>query len=244
MEARQTIEAVGTTIEDAISRGLDALNVQRNEVEIQVLESGSREARVQLTVKARHVEPRTVEEQPAAPSARPSAEVDDSGIAASGDVAAAQRVLATLLARMRVRAEVEARQAEIADAQDQQEGPTILLDIRGNDLAALIGRRGETLDNLQYLTRLLAAKEIGHYLNLVLDVEGYKSHREQMLQQLAQRMAERVVTSHQPAALEPMPANERRIIHITLRNHPGVRTESVGTGENRKVTIVPKSLKQ
>ena len=119
-----------------------------------------------------------------------------------------------------------------------------MLDIRGTDLAALIGRRGETLENLQYLTRLLAAKEIGHYLNLVLDVEGYKSHREQMLQQLAQRMAERVVTSHKPAALEPMPANERRIVHITLRDHPGVRTESVGTGENRKVTIVPKSLKR
>jgi spoIIIJ-associated protein len=244
VETPQTIEAVGTTIEDAISRGLDALNVQRNEVEIQVLESGSREARVRLTIKARRVETRAVEEQPAAPSARPSAEVDDGDVAASGDVAAAQRVLATLLARMHIRAEVEARHAKIADAQDQQEGPTILLDIRGNDLAALIGRRGETLDNLQYLTRLLAAKEVGHYLNLVLDVEGYKSHREQMLQQLAQRMAERVVTSHKPAALEPMPANERRIIHITLRDHPGVRTESVGTGENRKVTIVPKSLKR
>ena len=250
MEAPQTIEAVGTTIEDAISRGLDALNVQRNQVEIQVLESGSREARVRLTVKVR-----SVEEPPIVPSTRPSAEADDGDIAASddiavggdvaasGDVTAAQRVLATLLAKMRVRAEVVARQAEIADAHDLQDGPTILLDIRGNDLAALIGRRGETLENLQYLTRLLAAKEVGHYLNLVLDVEGYKSHREQMLQQLAQRMAERVVTSHKPAALEPMPANERRIVHITLRDHPGVRTESVGTGENRKVTIVPKSLK-
>ena len=257
MEDPQTIEAVGTTIEDAIGRGLDALNVQRNQVEIQVLESGSREARVQLTVKARRVE-----EPPIAPSTRPSVEVDDddmvadgniavsdkvaisSDVAASGDVTAAQRVLATLLVKMRIRAEVVARQAAIVDAQDQQDGPTILLDIRGNDLAALIGRRGETLENLQYLTRLLAAKEVGHYLNLVLDVEGYKSHREQMLQQLAQRMAERVVTSHKPAALEPMPANERRIIHITLRDHPSVRTESVGTGENRKVTIVPKSSKR
>ena len=251
MEDPQTIEAVGTTIEDAIGRGLDALNVQRNQVEIQVLESGSREARVQLTVKARRVE-----EPPIAPSTRPSVEVDDDDmvadgniavsddVAISGDVTAAQHVLATLLVKMRIRAEVVARQAAIVDAQDQQDGPTILLDIRGNDLAALIGRRGETLENLQYLTRLLAAKEVGHYLNLVLDVEGYKSHREQMLQQLAQRMAERVVTSHKPAALEPMPANERRIIHITLRDHPSVRTESVGAGENRKVTIVPKSSKR
>jgi spoIIIJ-associated protein len=78
----------------------------------------------------------------------------------------------------------------------------------------------------------------------VLDVEGYKSHREQMLQQLAQRMAERVTQTHKPAALEPMPAVERRIVHLTLRDHPHVRTESVGTGENRKVTIVPKTSKR
>ena len=72
----------------------------------------------------------------------------------------------------------------------------------------------------------------------------YKSHREQTLQQLAQRMAERVTSSHKPASLEPMPANERRIIHLTLRDHPHVRTESMGMGENRKVTIVPKSTKR
>ena len=99
------------------------------------------------------------------------------------------------------------------------------------------GRRGETLDNLQYLIRLLVAKEVGHYLNLVLDVEGYKSHREQMLQQLARRMAERVTQSHKPAVLEPMPAAERRVIHLELRDHPQVETESTGEEPNRKVTI-------
>ena len=119
-----------------------------------------------------------------------------------------------------------------------------LLDIRGGDLSTLIGRRGETLDGLQYLMRLLVAKELGHYLHIVLDVEGYKAHRAQMLKQLALRMAERVTTTHKPAALEPMPANERRIVHLALRDHEQVRTESVGLGENRKVTIIPQSYKR
>ncbi len=145
---------------------------------------------------------------------------------------------------MRIDAEVDARLAELISDQDRQDGPTLVLDIHGEELGGLIGRRGETLEDLQYLTRLLVAKELGHYINLIIDVEGYKAHREQMLQQLAQRMAERVTTSHKPASLEPMPANERRIIHLTLRDHPHVRTESVGSGENRKVTILPKASKQ
>ena len=229
MEVPHTIEAVGATVEDAVARGLDALNVERSEVEIQVLEIGgaggaNREARVQLTVK------------PRGPELAMAGGLDD--------ITVARRVLTELLEKMHVVAEVVTRQAEAVDAQDEKNGPTLILDIRGDDLGMLIGRRGETLDNLQYLSRLLVAKQAGHYINLVIDVEGYKAHREQTLQQLAQRMAERVVTSHKPASLEPMPANERRIVHLALRDHPGVRTESVGSGENRKVTIIPKSFKR
>jgi spoIIIJ-associated protein len=230
----QSIEAVGSTVEDAITRGLEALNAERRNVEIEVMTTTTREARVRLTVKDRPDAP-TVEAA-AILAARPP-EVDD-------DAAIARRVLTTLLDNMHLRSEVETRQVELLSDRDRQAGPTLMLNIRGGDLGALIGRRGETLEDLQYLTRLLVAKELGRYINLVLDVEGYKSHREQTLQQLAQRMAERVVTSHKPASLEPMPANERRIIHLTLRDHPQVCTESVGSGEDRKVTIVPKSVKQ
>ena len=113
---------------------------------------------------------------------------------------------------------VERDQAEL-NGYDEQDEPTLVLDIRGNDLSTLIGRRGETLDSLQYLVRLLVAKELGHYLHVVLDVEGYKAHRAQTLKQLALRMAERVAATHKPAALEPMPANERRLVHLALRDH-------------------------
>ena len=233
METPQSIEAVGTTIEDAITRGLEALNAERRDVEIEVLsDATAREARVHLTLKSQRSQP-----------AVPAAIASTTAISAE-DTVAACRVLTTLLEKMKTPAEVAAHTAETALEHDRLDGPTLVLDIRGEDLGGLIGRRGETLDHLQYLARLLVAKEIGHYINLVIDVEGYKSHRVQVLQQLAQRMAERVVTLHKPVALEPMPANERRIIHLTLRDHPDVRTESVGSGENRKVTIIPKDLKR
>jgi spoIIIJ-associated protein len=237
VEVPHSIEAVGTTIEDAIARGLEALNVERRSVEIEVLSGDeARQARVRLTVK--NVQP--------APLAAPAADHEELATAigpVSGeDAEAAERVLDALLAKMKLTARVEAHHTQLVD--DRHDGPTLVLDIRGDDLGTLIGRRGETLENLQYLTRLLVAKELGHYINLVLDVEGYKAHREEMLRQLALRMAERVAQTHKPTSLEPMPAAERRIVHLALRDHPDVRTESVGSGENRKVTIIPKSLKR
>ena len=246
MDVLQTIEAVGNTIEEAIARGLDVLNLERRNVTIEVLSGpGDREARVRLTRKA-IIEPAETEpaESPVAAPAAASGAPAEAAPEIDADAAVAQRVLAALLAKMRITTQVEARLMDLLSDQDRQDGPTLVLNIQGGELGGLIGRRGETLEDLQYLTRLLVAKELGRYINLVIDVEGYKSHREQMLQQLAQRMAERVTTSHKPASLEPMPANERRIIHLTLRDHPHVRTESVGAGESRKVTIVPKSTKR
>jgi spoIIIJ-associated protein len=109
----------------------------------------------------------------------------------------------------------------------------LLLDLQGGDLGALIGRRGEALDNLQYLLRLMK--------NIVVDVEGYKERRISQLKQLAQRTATQVAASGRPVALEPMPPNERRIIHLTLRDHADVYTESAGEGDRRKVQILSKN---
>ena len=77
-------------------------------------------------------------------------------------------------------------------------------------------------------------------VNVILDVEGYKSRREEQLQKMALRLAEQSVHQGRSISLEPMPANERRIVHLTLRDHPDVITQSVGTGDTRKVTIIPK----
>jgi spoIIIJ-associated protein len=231
VEAPQTIEAIGTTVEEAIGRGLEALNVTRNEVDVLILSAEpGRTARVRLTRKPREAAPVTA--APAAQTVTP----DES--------AAAQRLVQAVLDRMKYKVQIVERDPAELNGYDEQDEPTLVLDIRGGDLSTLIGRRGETLDGLQYLVRLLVAKELGHYLHVVLDVEGYKAHRAQTLKQLALRMAERAVATHKPAALEPMPANERRIVHLALRDNTQVRTESVGMGENRKVTIIPQSYKR
>jgi spoIIIJ-associated protein len=231
VEAPQSIEATGTTAEDAIARGLEALNVTRNEVDILVLTAEpGRTARVRLTRKPSEAAPATA--SPQSQSVTPE------------ESATTQGLLNAILDRMKYKVQIVERDLAELNGYDEQDEPTLVLDIRGNDLSTLIGRRGETLDSLQYLMRLLVAKELGRYLHVVLDVEGYKAHRAQTLKQLALRMAERVAATRKPAALEPMPANERRLVHLALRDHTQVRTESVGVGENRKVTIIPQSYKR
>ena len=251
-----TLEAIGATVEDAISRGLEALNTTRDRVTIAVLDPGGkaapgqrpREARVQLTLNEPRPEPESPAIQPEptrdAPAVQPGPAPDAPTVSNEEVLRLAQQTLRELLDRLQVKANVTARWAEAADEQDEEDGPPLVLDIRGDDLGVLIGRRGETLGSLQYITRLIVSQKISGNVNLVVDVEGYKARREQQLRQLAQRMAERVASTHKPIALEPMPPSERRIIHLTLRDHPIVTTESVGRDEDRKVTIILKSRRR
>jgi spoIIIJ-associated protein len=116
----------------------------------------------------------------------------------------------------------------------------INVDIRGNDLSVLIGRRSETLAAFQYIASLIVGKEEQQFVQLTVDVEGYRDRREKQLVQMAKRMADQVVKSGRRQTLEPMPSAERRIVHIALRDHPAVRTESTGDEPYRKVMILPK----
>jgi len=115
------------------------------------------------------------------------------------------------------------------------------LDVEGADLGALIGRRGETLENIQYLLRLMVNQKLHRWKNIIVDIERYKARRVTQLTQLAQRMADQVARSGRAVSLEPMPANERRIVHMVLRDHPDVYTESYGDGNRRKVHIFAKN---
>jgi spoIIIJ-associated protein len=112
--------------------------------------------------------------------------------------------------------------------------------VHGDDLSILIGPKAETLNALQYITHLIVGKELGRSVPLVVDVEGYRERRALQIRRLARRMAEQAVKSGRRQALEPMPANERRLVHIELRENPDVTTESVGEDPRRKVTIIPK----
>jgi spoIIIJ-associated protein len=116
----------------------------------------------------------------------------------------------------------------------------IHVDIRGNDLSVLIGRRSETLSAFQYVASLIVGKQTEQFIQLVVDVEGYRDRREKQLIQMAKRMADQVTKSGRRQTLEPMPSSERRVIHIALRDHPAVKTESTGEEPYRKVVILPK----
>jgi spoIIIJ-associated protein len=126
------------------------------------------------------------------------------------------------------------------DVEIQQREGTLVLEVIGEDLGLLIGRRGETLTSLQFVLNLILAKRLKKWSRIVVDVEGYRSRREATLSGLAKRMAYRVQQTGQPVALEAMPAGERRIIHLALADHPHVSTGSVGEGDHRKVVISPR----
>ena len=243
-EGKRSVEASGRDIEEAIAHGLAELGKTRDEVEIEVLSEGSRglfglgaeEARVQISV----IEPKVVEE----PVKKIRVEVEEEKVEEPEAPSlekdfqqTAKRALEELVTRMGIRAQVVIRQKVDAE----EELPTVVLDIVGDDLGILIGRRGETLAALQYITRLVVGRKTRRWHPLVVDVEQYKVRRERSLRQLAKRMAERVSFSQQPVALEAMPAYERRIVHLALRDHPTVTTQSVGEGDQRKVTIIPKT---
>src|SRR4029077_6113753 len=133
---------------------------------------------------------------------------DDDGGSLDPQLEQARSVLQDLLALMQVRAEVAAAYGQ---ADPEAEGPVIVLDIQGDDLDPLIGRRGETLAALQYITRLILSKQLGHSIDLVVDVQGHKQRREDQLRRMARRMAEQTAERQRVMTLEPMPANERRI---------------------------------
>ena len=153
------------------------------------------------------------------------------------DLRIARETVSELLSKMKVQARVTAR---YLPPEDPKDSPTIQVDVHGNDLSILIGRRSETLNALQYISSLIVGKELERWTPLSIDIEGYRARRERQLRQLARRMADQAVATGHRQVLEPMPASERRLIHLELRSHPLVFTESIGEEPNRKVTIALK----
>ena len=147
--------------------------------------------------------------------------------------------LENILEKMDIEASVYYQEGESFSGEDGEETPSVY-NIEGDELGILIGRRGQTLSCLQYIVKIIAANQIQDSLpSIVIDVNGYKQKRQLVLKELAERVAEQVENSGKSFTLEPMPAYERRIIHLALAGHSGVRTESVGYGEDRKVSIIP-----
>jgi spoIIIJ-associated protein len=264
---RTSLEIIAPTVDEAVSKGLTELGLSRDRVEVDILDEGNRglfgigtrQARIRLAIRepsevpqpGRSFEapppPTPVVEKPVEAPAEaqpapaeetfqesPQQEIseDDTDV-----MELAEATVQELLERMGVQADVN---TSIADEEDNRGRRPVLINIIGSDLSILIGRQTETLNALQYITTLIVGKELGRSVSLIVDVEGYRQRREQQLRQLARRMADQAVKTGRRQVLEPMPANERRIIHIELREIPEVETESVGEEPRRKVTILPK----
>jgi spoIIIJ-associated protein len=244
-------EFTGRTVEEAIERGLLELGRKRSEVDIEILERGKPanmlgmggvDARVLLsfTEEERAQEPEPVIDErdvPRRPDAiraaadraadRSAEAADEAPPAFAEELALGLGVLKALLEKMDVDADVT------LDDRPGMEG----LEVTGGELGALIGRGGENLVALQQVVSAITSKSVGRPVHVPVDVEGYRRRREEQLREIARRVAGRVKTTGQAVTLEPMLAYERRIVHLSVQDQPGIKTESVGMDPNRRVVI-------
>lgn len=256
------VDYSGRTVEDAIRAAEADLGVSRDDLDIEVLSSGSRgvfgigaeDARIVVHRRQPAPPPAVVIAEPAvsegAESPEASAvhretdllvpdEYEDEESEEGAEEAPqpianlpeqATRVLRELLVAMGFHAEVTVRSTETP----------VVLEVRGENLGALIGRRGDNLSALQFMVNLILARGRRAWPRVVIDVENYRSRREDSLRSLAERTAYRVQRNGRPFTLEAMPASDRRVIHLSLRERTDVETYSIGEGPARRVVIAPK----
>lgn len=245
------VEKTGKTVEDAVKAALAELGVSRDEVEVEVLESskssilglfGGRDAKVRVTVKeapapepeaaaeepaeAPAKEPEEVPEAPAAPEKKPA---EDRAADLAATAAAAKEFLEQIFKAMGMDLIIE----KFVNQKEDE----VVLKIHGEGIGVLIGKHGQTLDALQYLTSLAGNKGRKTWNRVILDAENYRERRRQTLERLAKNLADRVRRTHKKAMLEPMNPYERKIVHMSLQNDPAITTYSEGEEPYRKVVI-------
>ncbi|MEC7749357.1 MAG: RNA-binding cell elongation regulator Jag/EloR [Chloroflexota bacterium] len=214
------------TVDEAIELGLKELDADRDEAEVEILSRGKTGF---LGIGSEAARVRVI---------RISVGRDDAGVptTAEGDTTAAG-VATAAVGRILEAAGVNVTRTLRAANDPESGGP--IIDLAGEDSGLLIGRRGQTLQALQFLVNLIVRKQF-EGVRVVLDVENYRQRRELQLREMATTIAKRVAETNRSITLEPMPPADRRIIHTSLTDHPGVSTESTGEGEGRKVTIMPR----
>ena len=207
------IEISARTVEEAIEIALKELDADRSDVEVDVVSRG-KSGILGIGSEPAVVRVSAIESAP------------DSVMVASS-------VIQTLIDHLDADVVLTLKQVH----NDDLDGP--IFEIEGDDAGLLIGRKGETLKTLQFLVRYVVSHRLDERVNLMIDVEGYQQRRHQSLENMARRVARRVSDTGRSITLEPMPANERRIVHLALSDHPGVTTESTGFGDSRQVTVQP-----
>jgi len=222
-----SIETSAKTVDEAIERALDELDATREEVKVTVINEGKAggffgigaeeaKVRVERLVKTE------VENAPSEETIRLAADTLDKLVKLLG-------------------VDGKVVYADYPDENGTGNVAPVAFNIEGDDLGILIGRRGQTLSSLQYILRLIVGHQTSNWVPIIVDAEEYKKRRYDALKTLALRMADNVKQRGTSFTLEPMPAYERRVIHMALANHPAVFTESIGEGDGRKIVIKPKN---
>ena len=222
----KTLEKSARTEDEAIAAALAELGLDRDDVSVEIVERaksgflgiGASPAVIRVSYEA--------EDEPAAPAAAPAkaaAVVDE-----NEDYAEIRRFLTGLLERMGVTADIEI---------SPRENGGVNVNLSGSGMGAIIGRRGETLDAIQHLTNYVVNRGSEKRLHISVDVECYRSKREESLTRLAEKMAEKAIKYKRSMALEPMNSYERHVIHTALQNYEGVTTSSTGVEPNRRVVV-------
>ena len=224
------------TVEEAIELALKEIGVGRDEAEVEILSRG-KAGFLGIGAEMARVRVTRLGGAPAAPAAPAPAAA---GVIADGDAGeqTAAALASAAVGRILEAAGVNVTRTLRSEHDPEAGGPVI--DLSGEDSGLLIGRRGQTLQALQFLVTLIVRNKLGEDVRVVLDVENYRQRRESSLRDMAAKVASRVAQTQRSITLEPMPPADRRIIHTSLAQHPEVRTESAGEGENRKVTIMPR----
>ena len=213
MQEKQSMEMTAKTVEEAIELAIRELGVARREVEIEVISKGKSGI---LGIGG----------EPAHVRVTPVTQLTDT-------VRVATEILDTLISKMDVSLVIN-----IKSVMNEEIGGPVF-DIDGDDSGLLIGRRGETLKALQFLVSLMTSRRLSERVYMFLDVAGYQDRRYKSLQRLAERVAQKVSDTGHSITLEPMPPNERRIVHITLAEYSGITTVSTGVGSGRQIVVEP-----
>ena len=214
-----SLEISARTVEEAIQAALEQLGAGREEVEVSVVKEG-KSGILGMGTEEAIVRVQVLKSVP------------------EGDTAeVAKDVLENMLSLMGVAGSVVLQPQPVDEAETEAPVP-IALNVKGEDLGILIGRRGQNLSSLQFIVRLIVGQRTSAWVPVVIDVEGYKQRRSQTLTTFAQNVAEQVKASGTSFTLEPMSAYERRIIHLALTDHPDVITQSIGESEARRVVIL------
>jgi len=240
-----SVEADGSSIDEAIDSALRLLGATRERVEIEILNNavrglfgiGGRKARVRATLRApidtdQPMPAAAPAQRERAPEPAPSPALTPMTAEERHAVDRARQVLEDILQHMEVQAEVSVRQTD----------DHVLFELTGDSSGVLIGRRGQMLDALEYLLNRIASRDEGGTARIVVDSENYRARRREALEELARRMGEQAKKKRRPVTLNPMSPRDRRIVHMILQADTSLVTKSSGKGYFRKLIIIPAGM--